>query len=202
MRFRRLSFVAGWTAVIMLAVIGFSAFGTPDGPEDDINLEAAAANIGHTAGAYAGVSFALMSGDAGGAIVAPAEEVEAPPTDPAISSDVAPTPPTTSTVPLDVNASGWLSEIQVRALVSEYFDPRDVNKAVRIAWCESRFDPDSVNGRSGAVGLFQHLPRYWGQRSEAAGFGGYPATDPEASVAAAAWEVYNGAGWEIFSCRG
>jgi hypothetical protein len=109
---------------------------------------------------------------------------------------------TTTSIPIEVNASGWLSEIQVRALVSIYFQPRDVNQAVRIAWCESRFDPGSVNLRTGGIGLFQHLPRYWADRADAAGFPGADPTDPEASTAAAAWEVYNGGGWEIFSCRG
>ena len=195
MRFRRLSFVAGWTAVILLAVIGFSAFGTPDSPNGDVNIEAASAGIGHTTGAYAGVAFALLSGSTGDPVL-PSES------EPATSDVDAANSPTTTSIPIEVDAGGWLSEIQVRALVSEYFEPRDVNKAVRIAWCESRFDPDSVNLRTGGVGLFQHLPRYWADRSAAAGFDGLPATDPEASTAAAAWEVYNGAGWEIFSCRG
>jgi hypothetical protein len=202
MRLRRLSFVAGWTAVVLLAVIGFSAFGTPDGPDPDTEFETAASSMGHTTGAYAGVTFALLSGDPGGLLVDPsgvpgvtsAEED----TQPTLAADGA----TTTSIPIEVNASGWLSEIQVRALVSVYFQPRDVNQAVRIAWCESRFDPESVNLRTGGIGLFQHLPRYWEERADAAGFAGADPTDPEASTAAAAWEVYNGGGWEIFSCRG
>lgn len=200
MRIRRLSFVAGWTAVILLAVIGFSAFGTSGDSDGEIAIEAAASSIGHTTGAYAGVSFAMMSGDAGGSIVVARDDTGD--SDATTESESTGETPTTTSIPIEVNASGWLSEIQVRALVSQYFEPEDVTRAVRIAWCESRFDPDSVNLRTGGVGLFQHLPRYWADRSDAAGFDGYPATDPEASVAAAAWEVYNGAGWEIFSCRG
>ncbi len=42
-----------------------------------------------------------------------------------------------------------------------FFEPTDVNKAVRIAWCESRFDPDAQDLRTGGIGLFNHLPRYW-----------------------------------------
>jgi hypothetical protein len=89
----------------------------------------------------------------------------------------------------------------VRALVSKYFQPTDVNKAVRIAWCESRFDPNATDLRTGGVGLFNHLPRYWDERATNAGFPGVAATDPEASTAAAAWEVYNGGGWDVFNCR-
>lgn len=200
MRLRRLSFVAGWTAVVLLAVIGFSAFGTPDGTDPEMDFEAAASSMGHTTGAYAGVTFALLSGDPGGVLVDP-------PSDPdgaEVEEDTQPSAEevTTTSIPIEVNASGWLSEIQVRALVSLYFQPRDVNQAVRIAWCESRFDPESVNLRTGGTGLFQHLPRYWEERAGAAGFAGADPTDPEASTAAAAWEVYNGGGWEIFSCRG
>jgi len=97
--------------------------------------------------------------------------------------------------------SGWLSEVEVRALVSKYFQPTDINKAVRIAWCESRFDPNATDLRTGGVGLFNHLPRYWDERATNAGFPGVAAIDPEASTAAAAWEVYNGGGWDVFNCR-
>jgi hypothetical protein len=92
--------------------------------------------------------------------------------------------------------------VQVRALVSEHFAAEDVNKAVRVAWCESRFNPSSTNLRTGAVGLFQHLPKYWEERAESAGFPDADPTDPEASTAAAAWAVYNGGGWDTFACRG
>ena len=96
---------------------------------------------------------------------------------------------------------GWLSEVEVRALVSKYFEPTDVNRAVGIAWCESRFDPSQIDLRTGGVGLFNHLPGYWDERATNAGFPGVDATDAEASTAAAAWEVYDGAGWDIFNCR-
>jgi len=202
MRLRRLSFVAGWMAVVLLAVIGFSAFGTPDGPDPDTEFETAASSMGHTTGAYAGVTFALLSGDPGGTLVDPSGASSVTGAEEDTQPTLAVEGATTTSIPIEVNASGWLSEIQVRALVSVYFQPRDVNQAVRIAWCESRFDPESVNLRTGGIGLFQHLPRYWEDRAEAAGFAGTDPTDPEASTAAAAWEVYNGGGWEIFSCRG
>jgi hypothetical protein len=104
--------------------------------------------------------------------------------------------------PGTIATSGWLSQVQVRALVAEYFAAEDVNQAVRVAWCESRFDPTSTNLRTGGVGLFQHLPRYWTERAENAGFPNAEPTDAEASTAAAAWAVYNGGGWDVFTCRG
>lgn len=202
MRSRRLSFVAGWAAVGLLAVAGFAAFGTPDGGSEEL-AEAAAASIGHTAGAYAGLSFAMAAGEPAAAVAVMADDVESDAdgaeTQAADDPDTADAEEASGTTATP--AYGWLSEVEVRALVTLYFEPTDVNRAVRIAWCESRFDPSAVDGRTGGVGLFGHLPRYWEDRAANAGFAGLPPTDAEASTAAAAWEVYNGAGWEIFSCR-
>jgi hypothetical protein len=200
MRSRRLSFVAGWAAVALLAIAGFAAFGAPDGGSDDVQAEAAAASIGHTAGAYAGLSFALVGEGETTAVAITSNEAEATgspePADGAAGSD-----DLASSGTIASPTSGWLSEVEVRSLVEIYFEPTDVNRAVRVAWCESRFDPNAVDSESGGTGLFSHLPQYWDERSSNAGFPGIPATDAEANVAAAAWEVYNGAGWEIFSCR-
>lgn len=198
MRLRRFSFLAGWVAVILLAAAGFAAFGTSQDAANDVEYEAAAASLGHTAGTYAGLTFALFADAPADATVA----VSGEPTDAGeateqttLASDSA---SSTGTI---ASPAGWLSEVQVRSLVSEYFKVEDVNTAVRIAWCESRFDPEAVNLRTGAVGLFQHLPQYWEERAESAGFPGADATDPRASTAAAAWAVYDGAGWDIFGCR-
>jgi hypothetical protein len=198
MRSRRFSFLAGWTTVILLALAGFAAFGTPQGTANNIDFEAASASLGHATGGYAGLTFSLVVDPATQIAVTTASEGTS---DEAVdvSATEDSTPPASGTIASDT--SGWLSEVQVRALVEEYFKPEDVNTAVRIAWCESRFDPKSVNLRTGAVGLFQHLPQYWESRAENSGFPGVDATDPEASTAAAAWAVYNEGGWDIFACR-
>jgi hypothetical protein len=195
MRYRRLSFAAGWAAVALLAFVGFAAFGNLDPTPDQLRAEAAAASIGHRAGAYAGLAFALLAGEAPESEAQPAlETVEAGSDEEA--SDSAASPGTIA------SHTGWLSQVEVRALVSIYFDPADVNRAIRVAWCESRFDPESVDLRDGGVGLFHHLPKYWDERVANAGFAGARPTDPEASTAAAAWEVYKGGGWDVFGCRG
>lgn len=203
MRSRRLSFVAGWAALALLAVAGFAAFGTPDASSDELQAEAAAASLGHTAGAYAGLTFALLGIDGNAVLRAtatgPDSDVVSEPNE--VSGAESGEARDTSVGTIASPTSGWLSEVEIRALVTRYFEPTDVNKAVRIAWCESRFDPTSTDLRTGGVGLFNHLPRYWSERSANAGFPGVDATDPVASTAAAAWEVYNGGGWEIFSCR-
>jgi len=199
MRLRRLSFIAGWAAVALLAVAGFAAFGTSGSTQADLDFNASEASLGHGTGAHAGLTFALLAGDSGapdGGAGEPAATTsdEEEPTDAVV--------PAASTGTIASDASGWLSQVQVRALVSKYFTAEDVNKAVRVAWCESRFNPSSTNLRTGAVGLFQHLPKYWEERTENAGFPNADPTDPEASTAAAAWAVYNGGGWDTFACRG
>ncbi len=198
MRLRRLSFVAGWAALILLAVVGFAAFGTPSESAPLGDVQTAGSSIGHTTGAYAGLTFAFLA-SAGSETDATSAANSNSST--GSGSAASQSPPTTA-VSMEVDASGWLSQIQVRALVSEYFTAADVNHAVRVAWCESRFDPEAINRRTGGIGLFQHLPKYWPERAAAAGFTGAEPTDPEASVAAAAWEVYHGGGWDVFNCRG
>jgi hypothetical protein len=184
-----------------LAAVGLAAFGTSNEAADDVIVEAAGASMGHTAGAFAGISFALLAG--------PTDDIT-------VTADPEPSElgdfyiPSQSETPeeekangtIASEASGWLSEVEIRALVSEYFAPEDVNQAVRVAWCESRFNPKSSDLRTGAVGIFHHLARYWPERSDAAGFPGADPTDPEASIAAAAWAVYDGGGWDVFACRG
>jgi hypothetical protein len=198
MRYRRLSFVAGWVAVALLAFAGFAAFGNIDPSPDQVRAEAAAASIGHTAGAYAGLTFALLGGQAPASESEAAAETAAADTGKSAGADDAAVATGTIASP----ETGWLSEVEVRALVSLYFKPEDVNRAIRVAWCESRFDPESVDLRDGGIGLFHHLPQYWEQRADNAGFPGARPTDSEASTAAAAWEVYDGGGWDVFTCRG
>lgn len=195
MRSRRFSFLAGWLAVGVLAVAGFAAFGASGPTTEEVRAEAAAASIGHAAGAYAGLGFVQLAANSG-TLAVRVQEPEADQS--ATATETTETEDTTPTT----SGTGWLSEVEVRALVSLYFQPADVNRAVRVAWCESRFDPKARDNRSGGVGLFKHLPKYWPDRANAAGFEGADPTDPEASVAAAAWAVYNDGGWDIFTCKG
>lgn len=198
MRSRRFSFLAGWLAVGVLAVAGFAAFGTSGPSADQVRLEAAAASIGHAAGAYAGLGFVQLSANTGTLVVTVPEPLADEGEEDALLTPMS----ADSTDSVVMPGTGWLSEVEVRALVSLYFKPADVNRAVRVAWCESRFDPKAKDHRSGGVGLFKHLPKYWADRAAAADFPDAPPTDPEASVAAAAWAVYNDAGWDIFACKG
>jgi len=205
MRSRRFSFAFGWTAVALLAVVGFAAFGNPDPTTEEVRVEAAAASMGHTTGAYAGVAFAFRPANQS---LSSDSAVDAEPLVPPEVNELASAgednaaEPDASIGTIASPTTGWLSEVEVRALVSLYFEPGDVNRAVRVAWCESRFDPDSVDRRTGGSGLFHHLPRYWEERASNAGFVGAEPDDAEASTAAAAWAVYDGGGWDVFACRG
>ena len=61
----------------------------------------------------------------------------------------------------------------------------DAQQMLRIAFCESRYDPAAYNRSSGASGLFQAIPSTW--RSTPQGRAGLSPFDPVANVEAAAW---------------
>lgn len=203
MRRTRLSSVVGWSAVALLAIAGFAAFNDPGPTSEEVQIEAAQASIGHTSGAYAGLGFALL-GEGSGVVAEARADVSADYAAPEslAESGTDQTEEATARGTIASQTTGWLSQVEVRALVSLYFEEEDVNRAIRVAWCESRFDPEAVDRETGAVGLFKHLPRYWEERAASAGFAGADPTNPEASVAAAAWAVYQGGGWDVFGCRG
>lgn len=200
MRLRRLSFVVGWTAVILLAVVGFAAFGTGPSQGNGALGEATGSEVGHVTGAYVGLGFVVLGQPEGTVPLSTAIITDSDLLSLASSGTTGSGEELAASLP-EIDSSEWLSQVQVRALVSEYFSREDVNRAVRVAWCESRFDPQSVDLSTGAVGIFKHLPRYWADRASAAGFPGAEPSDPRASIAAAAWEVYEGGGWDVFSCR-
>ena len=87
----------------------------------------------------------------------------------------------------------------LKDLVEEYFEPEHVPLMLRIAFCESSAKPDdkwsdAINRKSGATGWFQHLPKWWEERSYKAGFSGWLAVEPRANVGVAAWLFYHMAG--------
>ena len=84
-------------------------------------------------------------------------------------------------------------------LVDYFFDPHDRDWALLVAFCESSGQPDhiisdAVHHSSRASGWFQHLPKFWDERSDAAGFTDEPILDPIANVAVASWLFYEGGG--------
>jgi hypothetical protein len=98
--------------------------------------------------------------------------------------------------------TGWLDSVAVRDLVETFFASGDVNRAVRLAWCVSRFDIDSINPSTGAAGLFQIDPSLWSDLVADAGLSGSADIfDPAASTQVAAHIVYQGDGWTYWDCQ-
>jgi soluble lytic murein transglycosylase-like protein len=68
----------------------------------------------------------------------------------------------------------------------------DADQLIRVAYCESRFNPGAYNASSGASGLFQFMPATWAANSVRAGFGGASVWDPVASANVAAYMFRSG----------
>jgi len=68
----------------------------------------------------------------------------------------------------------------------------DANQLLRVAWCESHYNPNAVNARSGAAGLFQFMPATWAANSVRAGYAGASVFDPVASANVAAYMFAHG----------
>jgi regulator of protease activity HflC (stomatin/prohibitin superfamily) len=75
--------------------------------------------------------------------------------------------------------------------------PAAVQWAINVAYCESRYHPNSVNTDSGASGLFQFMPSTWGGTPWAS----QSPFDPVANAQAAAW-LYSHYGPGRWTCQG
>ena len=78
-----------------------------------------------------------------------------------------------------------------RPLVEQYWSQYgyadEVEFALMVMYAESQGVPTALNPTSDASGLFQHLPKFWSDRSTRAGWSGADIFDPEANIAVAAW---------------
>ena len=109
------------------------------------------------------------------------------------------TPPTTTTVLHQTLQKPTVPQFTLGQLVGYFFAEADRAWALKVALCESSGLPDHVSSdavhpSSRASGWFQHLPKFWQERSEAAGFAGVDILDPVANVGVAAWLMYDGGG--------
>ena len=104
-------------------------------------------------------------------------------------------PPVPTTTTTTQPRGGEMSETETRGIIAVFFAPEDVDLAMKVAYCESRWDPVVTNRSSGAAGLFQHLPRFWSERAAAAGWAGANIYNAHANTAVSAWLVYEGGGW-------
>ncbi len=193
MSFHRIVYLCGWTAVALLAIVGFAAF-SANSPAPPTSAGTVQPSWGRAAGAVSGQGWLALAGTGETAAVvaatAPTEQSTPPPPEAGPSTQVT----------ID---TGWLDSVEVRELVETYFASADVNRAVRLAWCVSRFDIDAVSPSSGTAGLFQIHPDLWGELVADAGWEGQADIfDPEASTAIAAYIVYQGEGWSYWNCQG
>jgi hypothetical protein len=88
----------------------------------------------------------------------------------------------------------------IAKIIYDAFSPlgaRAVQWAMNVAYCESRYHPNSVNTSSGASGLFQFLPSTWSGTPWA----GQSPFDPVANANAAAW-LYSHYGPGRWVCQG
>lgn len=199
-RIVRAGLLIGWVVVSMLVVAGFAAFSADDDAADPQALVTLNTDVGSTAGAVAAMAFV------GSASTLPPDDAPV--------AELDPRAPTASALAVAPEAdedsdrqggvyvrSDYLSEAEVRELVAAHFEGADVNRAIRVAWCASSFNPSSINPATGASGLFQHLPENWAEHSAAAGRPAASIFDPEANVAVAAWMLYElPGGWSHWDC--
>jgi regulator of protease activity HflC (stomatin/prohibitin superfamily) len=88
----------------------------------------------------------------------------------------------------------------IAKIISDAFSPLGpaaVQWAINVAYCESRYHPNSVNTDSGASGLFQFMPGTWGGTPWAS----QSPFDPVANAQAAAW-LYSRYGPRRWTCQG
>ena len=108
------------------------------------------------------------------------------------------TPPTTTVLHQTLQKPS-VPQFTLGQLVGYFFAEADRPWALHVVFCESSGQPDdlssdAVHPSSRASGWFQHLPKFWQERSEAAGFAGESILDPIANVGVAAWLLYDGGG--------
>jgi len=81
-------------------------------------------------------------------------------------------------------------EAIIRAAAARY--GADPQQLLRVAWCESRYNPSAYNGILGASGLFQIIPGTWAANSVRAGYGGASVWDAYSNANVAAWMFARG----------
>lgn len=199
LRFARAGLLIGWVLISTLVVAGFAAFSAEEEAIDPATLSTLEVEVGRTAGAVAALAFAGTADTLASA--GDDAPVDLDPQTPSLALRPA-TPDTTTDKRGGVYVrSEYLTETEVRELVSAHFDAADANRAIRVAWCLSSFNPSAINPATGASGLFQHLPDTWADHAAAAGYPGGSIIDPNINVAVAAWMLYELPGaWSHWDC--
>lgn len=76
----------------------------------------------------------------------------------------------------------------------------DPEQLLRVAWCESRFNPLAYNPSHGDSGLFQFIPSTWAANAPRAGYAGASPFDAVANANTAAMMFSRGQAWQ-WTCK-
>ena len=76
--------------------------------------------------------------------------------------------PVSRVCPIDWRQSAWHVKQLVRCAAAHFGVGRD--KALYVAWRESRYRPSAYNAAGDAAGIYQHLLKYWPRRAAVYGF--------------------------------
>jgi hypothetical protein len=87
---------------------------------------------------------------------------------------------TTRICPIDWRQSAWHVKKLIRCTATHHGVSPD--KALYIAWRESRYRPSAYNAAGGAAGIFQHLLKYWPDRAVDYGFRNWSAFNARANI--------------------
>ena len=104
----------------------------------------------------------------------------AAPTQATIQRDVVGRPIARQLCPIDWRQGAWHVKQLIRCAADRYgLSPE---KALHIAWRESRFSPIAYNPSGQAAGIYQHLLRYWPERAAEFGFRNSSVFDARANI--------------------
>ncbi len=84
--------------------------------------------------------------------------------------------------PIEWRKGTWQVKQLIRCAAHHFGVPGGVTKALYIAQRESRFRPRAYNSYSGALGIYQHLSRYWPGRAYTYGFKGWSGFNARANI--------------------
>jgi Transglycosylase SLT domain len=87
---------------------------------------------------------------------------------------------TTRICPIDWRRSAWHVKKLIRCAATAHGVSPD--KALYIAWRESRYRPSAYNAAGGAAGIYQHLLKYWPDRAADYGFRDLSAFNARANI--------------------
>ncbi|HWL90499.1 MAG TPA: hypothetical protein VNP90_03960 [Actinomycetota bacterium] len=82
--------------------------------------------------------------------------------------------------PIDWRQSTWHVKKLIRCAASYHGVGQE--KALYIAWRESRYRPSAYNSWGGAAGIYQHLLKYWPNRADDYGFRDWSAFNARANI--------------------